>query len=234
MLKAQGLMPKLLKDATNPHLKNRYASMTSVLETVRKPLTEAGLVLYQSASAITDESGKLTVVVRSMLIHGDTGESVEEQIAMPVAQNTPQAIGSAITYGRRYLAVLQCGLAPDDDDDDDGNASSAQTTQRNGKVNTTAKVEPKAEMTKTVAAPEKERKAFHGAGVDLFADEWDQVRPLVVERYTGKQTPDNKRTSSNDLTAAELAEITKTFKASAPGWRNWWTETKPKADPVAA
>jgi len=95
---------------------------------------------------------------------------------------------------------------------------------------------PQVEQPKAVA-PDKERKAFHDEGVIVFTNEWDQARPHVVTRYTAKQTPDNKRTSSNDLTATELTEITKTFKSSAPSWRTWWTETKAHAaekQPVAA
>lgn len=243
LLKAQSTMGKLVKDAANKAFTGvKYATLAAVIDTVRQPLTDSGLVLYQSASTHLDENNKLGVMVRSMLIHGESGESIEEQLIMPVAQATPQGIGSAITYARRYLIMLQCGLAPDDEEDDDGNASSGKTSQANGKAATTPSPKqnaaPKAEQPKaatTATDPEKERKAFHAEGVTLFADEWDQVRPLVVERYTGKQTPDNKRTSSNDLTAAELVEITATFKKSAAGWRNWWTDTKAhSAEAVAA
>ena len=112
-------MGKLIKDSSNPQFnksgKPTYASLAAVLETVRGPLTDAGIVLYQSASAA--EGG---VMVRSMLIHAESGESIEEVLPLPVAQQTPQAYGSAITYGRRYLAMAMCGLAPDDDDGNEG------------------------------------------------------------------------------------------------------------------
>ena len=112
LLKAQGAMGKLLRDSSNPHFNSTYASLAAVLDTVRGPLTDAGLVLYQSAT--TDEGN---VLVHSALIHAETGEAIEEVLSLPVTQRTPQALGSAITYGRRYLAMAMCGLAPDDDDD---------------------------------------------------------------------------------------------------------------------
>lgn len=94
------------------------------------------------------------------------------------------------------------------------------------------------QVTKTATtAPDKERKAFHAEGVTVFADEWDQARPHVVSRYTTSKTPTNKRTSSNDLTAVELGEITGSFKKAAASWLSWWTETKAHAieqQPVAA
>ena len=113
-------MGKLIKDSANPQFakgkdKPTYASLAAVLETVRGPLTDAGIVLYQSASA--SDGG---VMVRSMLIHAESGESIEEVLPLPVAQQTAQAYGSAITYGRRYLAMAMCGLAPDDDDGNEG------------------------------------------------------------------------------------------------------------------
>ena len=125
LLKAQGQMGKLIKDSVNPHLKNKYASLAAVIDAVRQPLTDAGVVLYQAASTV--ENG---VLVRSMLIHGESGECIEDQLLMPVDKPTPQAIGSAITYGRRYLIMLQCGLAPDDEDDDDGNKASNRQPQQ--------------------------------------------------------------------------------------------------------
>lgn len=124
LLRAQGKMGGLVPDSTNPHLKNKYASLAAVLDVVQGPLREAGIVLYQSAT-LADNA----VVVMSALIHPESGEQIQEQLPIPVANLTAQAIGGAITYGRRYLAMAMCGLAPDDDDD--GNAvSQGQAAQR--------------------------------------------------------------------------------------------------------
>lgn len=133
LVKAQAEMGKLVKDSQNPHLKNRYASLAAVLETCRQPLANNGIALYQAASIAPDMPQH--VIVSSMLVHGESGESISDSLPIPLAQNTAQGIGSAITYGRRYLAMAQCGLAPDDEDDDDGNKASgrnqsAQPAQR--------------------------------------------------------------------------------------------------------
>lgn len=111
LLKAQSAMENVTKDKTNPHYNSTYASLAAVLDAVREPLTNAGLVLYQAASAVDGE-----VIVSSKLIHAESGEMIEELLPIPVAQRTAQAIGIAITYGRRYLAMAQCGLAPEDTD----------------------------------------------------------------------------------------------------------------------
>lgn len=115
LLGAQKEMGKLVKDSQNPHLKNKYASLAAVLETIREPLNNNGLVLYQSATTV-DDGTNMDVVVNSALIHAESGEMVSERIMIPLTKNSAQEIGSAITYGRRYLAIAMCGLAPEDDD----------------------------------------------------------------------------------------------------------------------
>jgi hypothetical protein len=122
LLNAQREMGKLTPDSTNPHLRNKYASLAAVLDTVRGPLHNNGLVLYQSATSNQDEHGTV-VVVMSTLAHPESGEVLQELLPMPLSKVTSQEIGSAITYGRRYLAMAMCGLAPDDDD---GNEASKQ------------------------------------------------------------------------------------------------------------
>lgn len=47
LLKVQQAMKPITKDAENPFLKNKYTSLSAVLETIRPVLTENGLVLVQ-------------------------------------------------------------------------------------------------------------------------------------------------------------------------------------------
>lgn len=104
------------KDAVNPHFKSSYADLASIIEACRKPLAENGLAVAQVVT--TDPKG---VTVTTRLLHV-SGECIEAPCWMPVAQQTPQAYGSAITYGRRYSLAAMVGVAAEDDD---GNASSA-------------------------------------------------------------------------------------------------------------
>jgi hypothetical protein len=119
LLKAKQEMDKLRKDKTNPHFKSKYADLAGVLEVIDGPLAKHGLVLYQDATL--DEVGRL--VVTSTVFHVESGEELTAALPIPLGKADAQSIGSAITYGRRYLAVAQCGLAPEDDD---GNAASRE------------------------------------------------------------------------------------------------------------
>jgi hypothetical protein len=54
----------------------------------------------------------------TIILHADSGEWMESSYVMPVAkQNDPQAMGSAMTYARRYALGSILNLNIDDDDD---------------------------------------------------------------------------------------------------------------------
>lgn len=104
------------KDKKNPHFKSSYADLASVTEAIRGPLTDEGFSWPQTVSM---EDGM--VVVTTHLCR--KGVELCSVLPMPLAKSaTPQAVGSAITYARRYGLSALVGVAPDDDD---GNAASS-------------------------------------------------------------------------------------------------------------
>jgi hypothetical protein len=121
---AQGEIEDALKDATNPHFKSRYADLASVRAAYRGPFAKHGLALMQMPT-----TNGTKVSVQTILSH-KSGQFIAETLDAAAAANTPQAIGSTITYLRRYSALGFAGIAPDDDD---GNAASQSTG--NGKSN---------------------------------------------------------------------------------------------------
>lgn len=99
---------KIGKDAINPFFKKNYASLPHILTEIAEPLELSGLIITQ----FPDGHGLTT-----MLIHSESGEYLEATYEMPVAkQNDPQALGSAITYARRYAVSGILSLKIDDDD----------------------------------------------------------------------------------------------------------------------
>jgi len=109
---AQSAMSFAAKDSTNPHFKSRYADLYSVLDAVRPHLSAQGIAIVQIPSCI---DGKVAVETR--LLHksgqwiGDGGGAWATCRDM-----SPQSVGSAETYGRRYGLMALCGIAPADDD----------------------------------------------------------------------------------------------------------------------
>lgn len=109
LLLFQTKMEAISKDSTNPFYKSKYCSLSNILENIQLPLAEAGLCFSQ----LPDEHSLTTI-----LIHSESGEYLQASYVMPVAkQNDPQAVGSSITYARRYALGAILGLNIEEDDD---------------------------------------------------------------------------------------------------------------------
>jgi hypothetical protein len=117
--KFHGLMGKVGKDAVNPHFKNKYASLSNIIEATTPHLNAVGLSIIQ----LPCESG-----LETMLLH-TSGEYISSVSLTPCKDaSNPQALGSALTYARRYAlgAVLSLNI---DEDDDAQRATVAPTPQ---------------------------------------------------------------------------------------------------------
>jgi hypothetical protein len=115
LVKFHGAMGKVGKDSVNPHFRNKYASLSNIIEAVTPHLTAAGLAVIQQPTV----EGLETV-----LLH-ESGEYISSTSAIACKDPmNPQALGSAITYARRYAlgAVLSLNI----DEDDDANAATTK------------------------------------------------------------------------------------------------------------
>lgn len=119
LLKAQMKMGGAKKGASNPYFKSKYADLGSVLEACKELLNEYGIVILQPHS-----NGPTNTTVETILLH-ESGEWISSETPVVCAkQNDPQALGSAITYARRY--GLQSLLSMPAEDDDGESAMSRQ------------------------------------------------------------------------------------------------------------
>ena len=125
---AQGAMPDLQKNAINPHFKNTYITLDSLLERVLPVLRDNFLMLTQ----IPDNSGSHPSL-RTTITHVPTGESLEGNCPLVLDRDTPQAVGSAITYMRRYSLMSILGLVADEDDDAEA-ATAHESKKESGKA----------------------------------------------------------------------------------------------------
>jgi hypothetical protein len=112
---AQLEMGRALKDSTNPAFRSKYADLASVCDACMPALNKHGIAVLQPV--FDDESGRY---VKTIFVHGESGEQVECRVPLIVGKNDMQGYGSAVTYGRRYGLMGMAGIAPEDDD---GNAA---------------------------------------------------------------------------------------------------------------
>ena len=97
---------KVSKNAKNPHFKNTYADLNALIEAVEPILLEKGLILLQPI-----KEGKVFTIISDV----ESGECLESFIDLPLG-GTPQSMGSAITYYRRYTLQSLLSLQAVDDD----------------------------------------------------------------------------------------------------------------------
>lgn len=118
LIKAQKKIKHAQKDAKNPHFKNQYATLESVIDASKDALLENDVVVSQ---VYTRENLLITRLMHS------SGEWIESVIALVLNKNDMQQLGSATTYGRRYALAAILNIAQTDDD---GNlASQPQNNQ---------------------------------------------------------------------------------------------------------
>jgi hypothetical protein len=123
LVKFQSELPKATKDSSADTGKYSYdyASLDKLTEIIFPKLSENGLA-YTAAPDL-DENGQFGL--RARLIH-TSGEEIGGFYPLGNPNNPAQAIGSAITYARRYALLALTGVAPADEDDDGASANEAQ------------------------------------------------------------------------------------------------------------
>lgn len=114
LAKAQGSITGALKDSANPFFKSKYADLAACWDACRKPLSEHGLAVIQT----TEIRGEFVTIV-TLLAH-ESGEWIRSRLPMKPKDFSPQAVGSTMTYARRYALAAMVGLAQVDDDAEAG------------------------------------------------------------------------------------------------------------------
>lgn len=98
---------KKVKYKTKNHgmMEYMYADLPDILKAIRKPLSENGLAQFQLM-----EKGQLRTVVTH-----ESGQSIESVFPMNTNHVDPKALGSLVTYIRRYCLKAALGLEPDEE-----------------------------------------------------------------------------------------------------------------------
>lgn len=115
--KAQSEFPAIPKDkevtvkSDKGSYKFKYAPLESITSAIRPVLAANGLAFTQSVSG-----DALTTTI----IHASGEWMQSDPIPVKVASGSAQALGSGITYARRYSLCCSFGIVADEDDDANG------------------------------------------------------------------------------------------------------------------
>lgn len=107
---AQCEMKNATLNCVNPHYKNRYADLAAIRDATVPILARHEITATQATTV--DEHG-FHLVTR--LSHA-SGQWIEGVYPLTIQAN-PQAMGSQMTYARRYSLAAICGISADEDDD---------------------------------------------------------------------------------------------------------------------
>ena len=199
LVKVQSVMETASKDADNPFFKSKYTTLAGCCDVARKPLADNGLAVIQTT---TFDEGN-SVIVETTLSH-ISGEWVRGSLKMPLVKLDPQAVGSAITYARRYALSAMIGIVSEEDDDGE---SAMGRTQAQAQAKTPIKQEVKQETPK-----DKLIKQAYGVLINgLKMPKEDMLNYL--KGVTGKDSIKNW----HDLTEDELKEVISVAKKDAEG-----------------
>lgn len=144
LLQIQKDMQPVGKNAENPFFKSDYASLDAIQLNLHPILAKNGITYAQmpELDAIT-----------TLVVHPASGEYISSSCALNSKEHTPQSMGSAITYAKRYALVAMFGVIIKDDDD--GNAAQPKVQQH-------AQPTPRTTPSKPQAAPTQAPTATYG------------------------------------------------------------------------
>lgn len=206
---AQSEMPSAAKDATGQvgQARTKYADLPAVREAARDPLTKHGLAFVQFPTSAPP--GSVRIITR--IVH-KSGEWIEddEGFTVPAGNNTAQAVGSAMTYARRYSLQAALGIVADDDDDGHAATSAAQAPRRAREPRQTGG----AAQTTPDGITEAQLRKLHATYSEAGLTHREQ-KAEFVKRIIGREVE-----SSKDLTKREAATVIDALETAIAGERN--------------
>jgi hypothetical protein len=172
--------------AVNPFYRSKYAPLAEFLKETRSVLTKHGLFLFQD----TGGNG-LEVFVQTTIAHESGATYTFSKLFLHPLKDTPQGMGSAITYGRRYQLASILGIVGEEDDD--GNGAEAVKTRK--------------KKTKTSRKKKKEKEEVEGDDELEKMSKKEQKKVLKkVEKELEEEEKTIKKQLEKEKEDAKLAE----------------------------
>jgi hypothetical protein len=157
LVKAQRNMSNATKDSKNPFFKSSYADLNSIREACTPALNAEDITVLQP---MIQKDGQ--TFVRTLLLHSSGEYFGSDTPVITAKQNDPQALGSAISYARRYGLQALVSLGAEDNDAEGAMnrgisipaSSGVTSTEISGKKATFRKPAASVAPTKVEATPE--------------------------------------------------------------------------------
>lgn len=180
LLNIQHEAPTVQAEGFNDYTESHFMELKDVVAKVTPMLNEEGL-LWEARPSV-----HATVRAPSLkysLTHVATKEAREDEMLLMLPKGTPQDLGSAITYARRYALVCVLNLVVDKDDDGHSATQAAALPEQR----------PESEIAQAPTA--EEQKDIRQTIVDLatelqaFPEAWGQTEEWANQREIDLGSP---------------------------------------------
>jgi len=173
LVKVQAAIKPAVKSSANPFFKSKYADLGEVWNACREALTANGIAVVQGGDGDC---------LQTTLLH-TSGQWISGSFRLMAIKPDPQAMGSAITYMRRYSLASMVGVQAEDDDGEAAmarGAGSASTPPATGAATVPLKAE-RLPIPRAPGSPKAHREQWRGWANDLLA--WITVNnPTTAEQ----------------------------------------------------
>lgn len=212
-----------------------YADLAGVSDAILPLLGKNGLAF--TARPTRAEGGGL--ILAYQLMH-ESGETLEGEFPLK-GDGTPQAIGSAITYARRYCLCAITGVAPEDDDD--GAAAEAEAATKKGTAQRAAPRPTKPHQAQETAPPKgptAQRKQAPASPPLPSDGDSNQItgpqlaRLAIMFNNVGWTERDDKLRAASIVVGRQLGSSKELTKAEASGLMDMLEECAGQDDPAQA
>lgn len=112
LIKVQATIKPAIKESDNPFFKSKYADLTAVWDACAEALATNNLTVIQFGET-SAERGEVSLT--TMLMH-ESGQWIAGTMTAPLTKADAQAVGSCVTYLRRYGLAAMVGIRTEDDD----------------------------------------------------------------------------------------------------------------------
>ena len=159
LVHAQKKVQHATDDGKNPFFKSDYATYEAVVNAVKIPLNEQGII-FQHYSHLMEGGACIETV-----FYGHGGSLSSGHIFVPADKRDPQAYGSALTYAKRYSLAMAAGVGHQKDDDAEAGMYRKENTQQSKKESASPK-KPRVAVDGKESRVESQSQS--GSGFDLL------------------------------------------------------------------
>lgn len=192
--------PKVQKTGINEHFESKFMELDAVMDVVLGLLNEED-VLFKAKLSTFAEGGRPSL--KYSFHHVPTKESDGDEAPLMLLKASPQDLGSAVTYTRRYVLVTYLNLVTDKDDD--GHAATQAARAAHDQATHPASLPPAETKAAPVVATAEQEMALRASIATRIAElkEADPDAWSKLEAWAEQREIDVKNPAADKLRALE-------------------------------